>query len=458
MRIDSVVTAGSDLVYYPYHTTRGNYLEGKVLDSTGGSWLGKRVIQQADGAFLFDNMWSDTVIIRTQAHAGDSWIFYNDTTSRYHIATVTAEDTMTVMGMLDSVKKIKLDSYTSSGPDLTDSINNFQVVFSKEHGFVTVMDLYTFPYHKPDTLFGRGVDYFLDEVTGFSSMPPYNIALKNTFSLTELSNPTSDELYDWHPGDVFQVQNVCTDGYPCYIYYDSIISRTAVSGGTQYGYVGWDATMHIPRSGPYDWYHEYPYDTGSTSGTFFIGMGRLVDTTLMPEEVWQEFLQYQKEDTSVCIKGWSYDFYTSRVRGWGYATFHEVVPLTKHYKMDLGLISYSEGNLGTPPRLTDTGLIYYRKGTTSCGYYNTSFPINNMLSVKTQERQSVTLIPNPVSNVLEITNSSLINHVSIYNAIGQVLFEQNYNSEKATVDMKGFSSGIYFVRINESEMRKIIKN
>src|SRR5436309_12088894 len=70
MRIDSVRTMGSDTVYYPYHTPRGYYGCGSwaALDTMGGSWLGKKVIQKPNGDFLFDNMWGDTVLIKTRAH------------------------------------------------------------------------------------------------------------------------------------------------------------------------------------------------------------------------------------------------------------------------------------------------------------------------------------------------------------------------------------------------------
>lgn len=109
MRIDSVETQGDSTIYFPYHTPRG-YLHSappSTLDSTGGSWLGKSVVQRADGTFLFDNLWHDTVVIKTQANVGDSWVFYHDTTTLFYQASLMAIDTMTVLGFVDSVKKIR---------------------------------------------------------------------------------------------------------------------------------------------------------------------------------------------------------------------------------------------------------------------------------------------------------------------------------------------------------------
>ena len=49
IRIDSVKTMGDTTVYYPYHTLRGHYAGTTLLDSTGGSWLGGKVLQLSDG-------------------------------------------------------------------------------------------------------------------------------------------------------------------------------------------------------------------------------------------------------------------------------------------------------------------------------------------------------------------------------------------------------------------------
>src|SRR5437868_2872959 len=122
IRIDSVRTVGSDVLYYPFHTPRGRYHGWSTppLDSMGGSWLGKNVIAKNDGTFLVDNFLHDTVIIKTVAYPGDSWIFYNDTTSLYYKAEVLAVDTMTVLGVIDSIKRILITARNSIGIVTTD--------------------------------------------------------------------------------------------------------------------------------------------------------------------------------------------------------------------------------------------------------------------------------------------------------------------------------------------------
>ncbi len=169
IRIDSVKTFGSTTFYYPFHTRRGSY-DGTpytmpLLDSNGGSWLGKKVQQLSDGTFIFDSYWNDSVIIKTQANIGDSWILYSDTSNLWYKATLIGIDTMTVLGTVDSIKKILVTAQNPSGIVTSDPLDSFQIFLGKNHGFVQVFDLYTFPYHKPDSVYRVGLDFFLDRST-----------------------------------------------------------------------------------------------------------------------------------------------------------------------------------------------------------------------------------------------------------------------------------------------------
>jgi hypothetical protein len=129
IRIDSVRTSGTDVIYYPFKTKR-NFLS-TAPDTTNGSWLGSRVIQQANGTFLFNTIMLDTVIIKTQANVGESWVFYNDSSSNYYIATVTSKDTMTILGTVDSIKTITLTAYADSAINAGDSINHFHSQYGR---------------------------------------------------------------------------------------------------------------------------------------------------------------------------------------------------------------------------------------------------------------------------------------------------------------------------------------
>jgi len=287
MRIDSITASGTDTIYYPYHTPRGGY---SMLDSNGGSWLGKNVIKQATGRFLFDDIWNDTVVINTQASLGSTWTFFEDTTLVSYKATVTAIDTMTILGTVDSIKKITIEADTNGVINPSDPVNTFEIILSKNNGFVQVFDLYTFPYHIPGNInWGmQGYDYYFDLVTG--SLPcicdgplPFNYVTtaNSIFHVVSLHNPTKMELYNFSVGEITEFQD--HQSYPEADIYkttlDTILSRTSAVTSVTYTLAEHisDSTISTIPGG------------SSSSNTLdtvsgFADTTRLLNLTILPEE------------------------------------------------------------------------------------------------------------------------------------------------------------------------------
>lgn len=462
IRIDSVRTSGTDIIYYPFHTARGNYLHTWTtpIDSNGGSWLGKKVIQQNDGTFLFDNIWNDTVIVKPQAHTGDSWTFYNDTTARYYTATVTAQDTMTILGGLDSIKTIRINAYNASGIAPTDSINYFEIILSKNSGFVKIFDLYTFPYHRPDTTYVKGIDFYFDYISIPVWCSPSVVYANSIFKLVQLVNPTYAQLNDWNIGDVFENSvfgGAPSDGtYPYGYCFDSITAKTIVTGGIQYNYSGWKATMHITPpwilySGFFNPSLPYPYDTFSTSGTLTFTNEPLIDTTIMPEEYNQKLLcYYYPNDTSYCQNSIMYKSIEAGI--YNYTIFcSEASPTTQIYKPGIGRVKYNWNILGgSPPLIVDTTLLYFVKSGTPCGRYTYPHPINYLAKVIGLNKNELSIFPNPTTEELTIkTNFTQPYTISLSNMMGQTATTLHSNKQQETLKVIDFPAGIYNVSITD---------
>ncbi len=69
----------------------------------------------------------------------------------------------------------------------------------------------------------------------------------------------------------------------------------------------------------------------------------------------------------------------------------------------------------------------------------------------------INLYPNPATNEITIASPGKITFVSITNPLGQTVFTHNYNKEPVQMDISYLSAGVYFVRINESEVRRFVK-
>ena len=461
IRIDSVRTSGTDILYYPFHTPRGrySYLPGTpvLLDSTGGSWLGKKVIQQNDGTFLFGNMWGDTVVIKTQAHTGDSWIFYNDTTQRYYVANLSVTDTMTVLGVLDSIKKINLSAYDDTGFAAHDSINSFQIILSKNNGFVKAIDLYTFPYHAPDSVYYKGLDFYLDVLTSYDAIswgPPPS-ATSSQFTLTHYIAPVWSQIFDRSPGDVFEY-NVSFPSFFLYYYtrtivcLDSVINKISYPDSDDYHYSGWIDTGYTYATNHSQTFHNTP----------------VIDTTLMPEEYNptvvpphydQSVLQYYvPNDTTYCAVGTLYKFIQNEIIGstWEDLLF-ENSGVQRTYKTGLGMVHYYDYDAGNDFSW-DTTLTYYVKSGASCGHYTPPHHpsvVNNIYLTQ----NAYTIYPNPASTELNISAPGKITSVTINSILGEAVYTGIYNSEQVQVNIAGLPTGIYFVKVNGTEVRKFIK-
>ena len=84
------------------------------------------------------------------------------------------------------------------------------------------------------------------------------------------------------------------------------------------------------------------------------------------------------------------------------------------------------------------------------------FIVVEVLSVE-ENSINARLYPNPTSGILRIDAESMKN-VSVFNIMGQKLFEENINDNQYVIDMKQFGNGVYMVMIeteNGSMMQKI---
>jgi len=449
IRIDSIKTYPDSTVYYPFHTPRGAlyvlYAPLSFSDSMGGSWLGKRVKQLPDGIFIFDNYFTDsTVVVKTQANVGDSWVFYKDTGSLFYNATVVSADTMTVLGAVDSIKSILLTAQNASGPVPSDSLNNFKIILSKNNGFVQVFDLYTFPYHKPDSAYTAGLDFFLDrstlgytEINGLGGYPP-SIPIYS-FKITNFIIPNDQQLTNWEPGDIFEWHYQSGGMYPW--------SMNKILDTVTDKYVsGHSITYTLKGVGYYSIEDKFlntsetvlADDDKYTVGNYFS----------FPEEnaTNGDYLFYFPDDTSYCLSSALFTTVQKRFFPWGLG-WHDKYTT---YKLGIGKVNYYYKD-GEPTLINDY-LEAYDNGN-KCGRFTFPSAVENI----NKQIASITIFPNPVLDGLTICSTSIIQQVSITNLLGQTIYRQESYSKQAEVNVAGFASGVYLLKINGIETRRFVK-
>ena len=71
--------------------------------------------------------------------------------------------------------------------------------------------------------------------------------------------------------------------------------------------------------------------------------------------------------------------------------------------------------------------------------------------------QIITIFPNPTTTELTISTSDKITSLAIISVLGQTVYNYQYNSAQVKVDVTDLPTGVYFVKVNEVEVRKFVK-
>ena len=74
-----------------------------------------------------------------------------------------------------------------------------------------------------------------------------------------------------------------------------------------------------------------------------------------------------------------------------------------------------------------------------------------------KNKQFLNIYPNPGITTISISASYRIHAIAISNLIGQTVYNQQNNSSQAQIDVSALPAGIYLIRINETEVRKFVK-
>ena len=108
---------------------------------------------------------------------------------------------------------------------------------------------------------------------------------------------------------------------------------------------------------------------------------------------------------------------------------------------------------------TTSQTIYYRiENNEECfttGDFN--IIVNTTASTQESNKNNINIYPNPVKEILYISNSSQIINISIYNILGQKVIEQNSNTNNTQLNIQRLTEGVYMVKIKSLEGDKLFK-
>lgn len=91
----------------------------------------------------------------------------------------------------------------------------------------------------------------------------------------------------------------------------------------------------------------------------------------------------------------------------------------------------------------------------------TDLTTTQTLSYDEFHSQNFVVSPNPVTDILNIKNNQIINKVTAFNQLGQIVLEKEYNNNEVQLDFSGLKTGIYFIAVDSDKKQstfKIVKN
>lgn len=89
--------------------------------------------------------------------------------------------------------------------------------------------------------------------------------------------------------------------------------------------------------------------------------------------------------------------------------------------------------------------------------YETIFGVNTNLSVEGFAENEVTIYPNPATDIINVNSVENIDAVYIYDLAGRQILAQHPQSINTAIDLSGFSSGIYLVKVASGAKNKTFK-
>lgn len=79
------------------------------------------------------------------------------------------------------------------------------------------------------------------------------------------------------------------------------------------------------------------------------------------------------------------------------------------------------------------------------------------LSIGDYEKDIVKAYPNPVKDILTLSNTKNITNIGVYNLLGQQVITKEVSANESQIDMSGLSAGTYMVKVTADNQLKTIK-
>lgn len=444
LSFDSVAVTGFDSVYMPYRIVEDEFVETENCEFWGGSscrqqikpiWSGHKIIADMTGRYRFFTNMGDTLSLDFGLEPGGTSVFYEDGTQQFQIIS-EGTDTMTVPGLVDSVKLFRILHTDLQGNTINSVLNNQLIITGKQFGLIRFFRIDLFPQLlQPIAVLGK------------------------TSPEAGLAKLTNEMIFDHQPGDEIQYHDFFNRPYgPPGENYDRYIKHIFL------------ARSDTPELIIYT-VARFTFEADSAIGVH--------DTIVLsyPRSEVLAGIPFDKPDTMAILQSrtlyineyfglscWSYRVkpehlvYCGADNCWGdYDTQGPPVEGELIRVVGLGVYLDSSYQFGAPPYGYSYAkrIIYFKKDGISNGNEVIvgidRLPLNGKFEI----------YPNPAGDRLQIHCETTVDlNVCIFNMSGQLVKNATMKDSVNGIDIRDLLPGMYFVKIiceNQMTIRKFIK-
>ncbi|MFO7863124.1 MAG: T9SS type A sorting domain-containing protein [Salinivirgaceae bacterium] len=439
IRIDS--TATDQTVLYPFYTVQQS--DAQCYMPHQSTWIGEKIEIQPNGENWFYNKNSEKITINTRAHLNEQWVAFEIPDSITVIASITAHEELSFLGLTDSVKTISFECFDDEMNSLNYELNNFTIQISKNYGLIKTLNFILFPNH---------VNY-----------NPYQSPLRE-YTLVGMTNPTVGvqnltwlEVYNFSVDDELHIIKEIPS-WEDHTYTKTIqsifkyLQRTDYNDSIRYKYtVKQTVKEEWADSGTFTYTHDTLFKTYAINPNFDkLPHEPTIDgsSLFFYEQFNSDKIAKRHSIRMGAIDNNCWDYLVGTTPKQNYRYLKNLGgPYYVHYPCKDDLIEKRE-------------LVYYKKGDSTWG---TPLELN---AIKPLVQTPVAAVfPNPAKNTLTIdmANTQQANgHFIIYTIEGQVASTHQITEKKTVIDISKLKNGVYFYKLindmNHIQSNKLIIN
>jgi hypothetical protein len=191
LAFDSVVGTGNDLIYYNFLGLNFEFYQSDTCMFWTGNictqqnlpqWTGEKIEFSPPESYTFYNLLGEPLTFDFGIGADDTLVYYSDQVQKF-LLTKIGTDSINLFGIEDSARFFRINHTDLQGNTIFSPLNDHEIIIGKNLGLVQFFQVDSFPeVLKPLRLMG------LDNPAG---------------GFYQLTN---ELLYDFQPGDEFQIQ------------------------------------------------------------------------------------------------------------------------------------------------------------------------------------------------------------------------------------------------------------